>query len=135
MNSETIYITEKDYWRIKSLFEHYSAHDFDKENLEIELERASILADNEVPPNLVTMNTRLRFKKMLSGEERVVTLIYPSANMPSDNVISILSPLGIALIGLSLNQEINYQFSNNKLERLKILEILYQPEAEKHWSL
>ena len=135
MDSDQIFLTEKDYIRIKSLFEHFSNLDFDKENLEIELDRARILADNEVPKDLVTMNSTLKYKKLRTKEEKVITLVYPSQLSKIENGVSILSPLGTALIGLSAGQEINWAFPNGKTERIKIIEIIYQPEASGDWQL
>lgn len=133
MQEEKLLVTQKDYLRIKHLLDHQN--DGDIENLEIELERAQLLADNEVPPDLVTMNSRFRFQNLTDNKEQVITLVYPQDANSQENKISVLAPLGSALIGLRVGQQINWQFPDGKTKTLKVSEILYQPETEQDWHL
>lgn len=130
--NDVISISEKDYARIKNIL---SYQDGDFENLEVELERANLLNDNEIPPDLITMNSKVRFANLDTGKEMIVTLVYPSETNFEEGKISILASLGSALLGLRVNQEINWKFPNGKTQRLRILELLYQPEQSGDWQL
>lgn len=133
MIDEGIRISEKDYLRIKHLLSFQKSQDF--ENLELELDRATIISDNEVTRDLVTMNSKVKFLNMQEEKEVIVTLVYPSDANFSEGKISVLAPLGAALIGLKVEQQINWMFPDGKTRTLKILEVLYQPEAAGHWHL
>ena len=133
MIEDGIFITEKDYLRIKHVLSFQKSADF--ENLELELDRANIINDNEVPGDLVTMNSKVKFMNLQENKEMTVTLVYPSEANFSEGKISVLASLGSAIIGLRVNQEINWMFPDGKTRTLKILEVLYQPEANGHWHL
>jgi len=131
--NDVILITEKDLLRIKHLLSFQKSVDF--ENLELELDRAKIISDSEVPADLVTMNSKIKFLNVQQEKEMIVTIVYPSDANFSEGKISVLATLGSALIGLRVNQEINWMFPDGKTRTLKILEVLYQPEANQHWHL
>lgn len=133
MNEDGILITEKDYLRIKHVLSFQKSEDF--ENLELELDRASIINDNEVPKDLVTMNSKVKFLNLQENREMTVSLVYPSDSNFSEGKISVLASLGSAIIGLRVGQEINWMFPDGKTRTLKILEVIYQPEANGHWHL
>lgn len=133
MNSDSIQVTEKDLLRIKHILSFQDSEEF--ENLELELERARIISDTEVPPDLVTMNSRVRFLNIQENREMTVTIVYPTEAKFSEGKVSVLAPLGSALLGLRVNQEINWMFPDGKTRTLRILEVIYQPEANKDWHL
>ncbi len=133
MNNDVILITEKDLLRLRNVLSFQNSEEF--ENLEIELERAKIITDFDVPPDLVTMNTRFKFMNIQDNKEMVITIVYPHEANFVDGKISVLASLGSALIGLRVGQEINWMFPDGKTRTLKILEVLYQPEANGHWHL
>lgn len=133
MNDDVILMTEKDLLRIKHVLSFQNSQEY--ENLDIELDRAKIIADNEVPPDLVTMNSKIKFLNIQDNKEMVITLVYPSDANFSEGKISVLASLGSALIGLRVNQQINWMFPDGKTKTLKILEVLYQPEADGKWHL
>lgn len=133
MQTDAILITEKDLLRIKHILSFQNSDEF--ENLELELERAKIITDNEVPSDLVTMNSRVRFMNVQENKEMEVTLVYPTEANFSLGKISVLASLGSALIGLRKGQDINWMFPDGKTRTLRILEVLYQPEASQHWHL
>lgn len=133
MNEEAILITEKDLLRIQHILSFQKSQDF--ENLELELERAKIISDDEVPADLVTMNSKVKFLNVQEDKEMIITIVYPSDANFAEGRISVLASIGSALIGLRVGQEINWQFPNGKTKTLKILEVLYQPEANADWHL
>ncbi len=133
MNNDVILITEKDLLRLRNVLSFQNSEEF--ENLEIELERAKIITDFDVPPDLVTMNTRFKFMNIQDNKEMIITIVYPHEANFVDGKISVLASLGSALIGLRVGQEINWMFPDGKTRTLRILEVLYQPEANGHWHL
>jgi len=95
--------------------------------LEAELDRATVLEPEQMPDNVVTMNSTVEFK--FSGEDRTMTktLVYPSELKSSDD-ISIFAPVGSALIGLSVGQKLDWPMPNNQVKTIEIVDITYQPE-------
>ena len=96
--------------------------------LEGELARANIVEPDEIPAGLVTMNSTVQFIDETTNEEHSVTLVYPGPNNPPD-AVSILAPVGIALLGLSVGQSISWQVPDGRELRLRVLNVVYQPEA------
>ena len=133
MQADVILITEKDLLRIKHILSFQNSDEF--ENLELELDRARIISDSDVPADLITMNSKVRFLNIQDNKEMVLTLVYPSEANFSEGKISVLASLGSALIGLRTGQDINWMFPDGKTRTLKILEVLYQPEANGDWHL
>lgn len=121
MYDDVILITERDYLRIRHILSRQNSDDF--ENLEIEIERARIIAENEIPKDLVRMNSSVKFMILSEEKEMTLTLVYPEEANYSEGKISILAPLGSALIGLRVNQEINWMFPDGKTKTIKILEV------------
>jgi regulator of nucleoside diphosphate kinase len=133
MNEDVILITEKDLLRIKHILSFQRSEDF--ENLELELDRAKIISDDMVPSDLVTMNSKVKFMNLQDEKEMIVTIVYPSDANFAEGKVSVLASLGSALIGLRVGQEINWMFPDGKTKTLRILDIIYQPEANSHWHL
>jgi regulator of nucleoside diphosphate kinase len=133
MNNDVILITEKDLLRIRNILSFQNSEEF--ENLEIELDRAKIITDANVPPDLVTMNSTVKFLNVQDNKEMSITIVYPNEANFADGKISVLASLGSALIGLREGQEINWMFPDGKTRTLRILKVVYQPEANGHWHL
>ena len=93
------------------------------ELLEEELGRAAIVSDEDLPNNVVSMNSLVTFQDMESGKESTVTLVYPSDADLDQNKISILTPVGSALIGLRVGQVIDWPFPNGKQKQLKVVSV------------
>ncbi len=130
-----IFITKKDYLRLSNLLNNLAVESDSLENLEIEMERATILYDDEVPVGLVTMNTTVEYEDLTSGKSTTITIIYPGNETSSGKNISVLAPLGSALLGLREGQEINWKFPSGETRRLRVLKVKYQPEANGDWHL
>lgn len=91
--------------------------------LEEELARAVIVADDQLPGNIVAMNSVVTFEDLDSHKVSTVTLVYPpDANFESGK-ISVLAPIGAALIGLSVGQSISWPISENKTRHIKIISV------------
>lgn len=97
-----------------------------------ELRRAKIVDPEEIPPTVVTMNSRVRFREQDTGETREMTLVYPrDAGRPG--CVSIFAPVGSALLGLSVGDRISWTGPRNRVLQLQIEEVVYQPEASGEW--
>lgn len=95
--------------------------------LDQELDRAQAVRPKDVPPDVITMNSKVRVTDLRTGAQRVVTLVYPEQADDPDHV-SILSPLGTALLGYRVGDEIEWPTAAGTLH-LRIDELLYQPES------
>lgn len=93
-----------------------------------EIERAKVLEPREVPPDLVTMNSTIRFIDDSNDSEFELTLVYPK-DAGAEKTISVLAPIGSALLGLSVNQSISWEVPGIKKAQLRVLEVTRQPEA------
>lgn len=96
--------------------------------LEAELSRAHIVEPRDIPATVVTMNSTVRFRVATSAEEFTLTLVYPRDMDSSSSKISILAPVGSALLGLSQGDEIEWPKPGGGTLRVRIEEVLYQPE-------
>ncbi|WP_035055885.1 nucleoside diphosphate kinase regulator [Andreprevotia chitinilytica] len=126
----SITISSLDYDRLTSLIESVSARDFPGiTTLENELERADVVEPSAMPADVVTMNSRVRVVDAATGEERELTLVYPRDANFEQGQISILAPVGSALLGLSVGQSIAWPVPGGKETQVTVLAITYQPEA------
>lgn len=122
--STAIILSGSDYDRLIDLLDSLPesrASEFD--SLRTELERASIIAADVVPETVVTMNAEVHCVDESSGREHFITLVYPSEADADKGRISVLAPLGSALIGLSVGQSIDWQVKDGRLLRLKVLNV------------
>jgi regulator of nucleoside diphosphate kinase len=131
---QDIVITKLDRERIEKLLVS-AKPDLNIEMLKAELDRATIVPSEAIPPNVVTMNSRVRFEDMTTKDETEFTLAYPPmANIKAGRV-SILSPVGAALLGLKTGDEIEWPLPLGRKRTLRIISIPYQPEAQGNFSL
>jgi regulator of nucleoside diphosphate kinase len=98
------------------------------EELDAELERAFIAERNEVPRDVITMHTRVQVLDLTSSERRELVLVFPWESDPAAGRISVLAPLGTALLGYREGDEVEWIMPGG-LRRLRI-EKVWQP----HWS-
>jgi len=132
-----IRVTASDYERLRSLIDVSSpARDRAAvEALSEELDRAEVVAPERIGADTVTMNSEVVFQDESTGDTREATLVYPKEGDPERGRISVLAPIGSALLGLSVGQAIDWPLPGGKLKRLRIERILYQPEQAGHWHL
>ncbi len=124
-----IIISSLDADRLYALMESLPANSFAGEKeLEAELGRANIVEPHEVPSTVVTMNSTVNFIVESTGEEFTLTLVYPKNIDSSGNKISILAPVGSALLGLSQGDQIEWPKPGGGLITVTIKEVTYQPE-------
>lgn len=124
-----ITLSSRDFERIEKLLDSLPASSaVTRDRLFEELERADVISPKEVPPTLVTMNSRVTFTVLPEGKTMTYTLVYPADMDGSADKISILAPVGSALIGLSVGQEIDWSVGGDKSTRVRIEKVDYQPE-------
>ena len=91
---------------------------------------AIVLKRKRIPADVVTMNSRVRFENRNTGECRNVTIVFPQQANASMGLISVLTPVGTALLGLAAGQSIAWPFRDGTQHCLRVLKIIYQPEAD-----
>jgi regulator of nucleoside diphosphate kinase len=129
---EKIVVTEADYERLHSLIESLRRlHQYDTERLdelESELNRATIVKASEVSADVITMNSRVRIKDLRSGRKHTYQIVFPKDANISENRISVLAPIGTALLGYRTGTSVQWRVPSG-MRRLRILDVEYQPEA------
>lgn len=127
-NHDNLILTSGDFQKLSSLVS--STQTEIAELLEEELSRASIVPDDELPQDVVSMNATVRFQDLDTEKESTVTLVYPHEANIDENRISILAPVGSALIGLRVGQMIIWPVPNGKEKRMKVTSVLNQLEKK-----
>ena len=100
--------------------------------LRTELARATVVASEELPPDVVSMRSRALIE--MDGEEEEVALVYPDEADWAVGKLSILSPIGTALIGYRAGDCVHWRTPGG-LARIAIKRVLYQPEAAGDYEL
>lgn len=99
------------------------------ERLEAELDRAIVVPQAVVPPEIVTMDSRIVFRDVGAGRSRVITLCQPDEADPATGRISILAPVATALLGLGVGDSIDWPMPGGMNVRLQVTSIVHRPEA------
>lgn len=132
MKSTNIYITELDYNRLSGLIDRTrEGNGGDREylnKLEAELDRAEIVDRRDIPADVVTMRSKVRLKDLVSGESNTYSLVFPTEADFAEGKISILAPIGTAILGYRQGDTIEWPVPSG-LRRLKVEEVIYQPES------
>lgn len=138
MNKRTIYITEYDVERLRHLITEAKrlvprGNEY-LESLQAELDRGQLVAPTEVPPDVITMNSKVCLVDLDTNEEIVYTLVFPQDADIDQSKISILAPIGTAMLGYRVSDVFTWQVPEG-VRRLKVKQILYQPEAAGDYHL
>lgn len=135
----SIWLTAQDYNRLRSLLADLARQSRSMQAgadmLEEILDLARIVNPKNVPQNVVTMNSRVLFEDISTGEEGTATIVYPSDVDPATGRISVLSPVGAALLGEPEGSEVELPLPHGETRRIRIGSVLYQPEAEGDYAL
>jgi regulator of nucleoside diphosphate kinase len=123
-----IRVSRFDLERLERLLDRVGARP-ELERLREELERAEVIEPEAMPPDVVTMNSRVRFADEETGEESEIQLVFPRHADAEQNRVSILAPVGTALLGLSVGASIEWPVPDGRTRRLRVTAIAYQPEA------
>jgi regulator of nucleoside diphosphate kinase len=138
MEARTIYITEFDMKRLQALIEDAKRLDHHGneylESLEAELSRGIRVAPTEIPPDVVTMNSQVSLVDLDTNEEMVYTLVFPNDADITKSKISVLAPIGTAMLGYRMGDTFEWQVPDGT-RRLRVKKVLYQPEAAGDYDL
>lgn len=122
-----IVISSLDSDRIEALLERAAKDAYP--DLRAELNRADVLDPQQMPADVITMNSVVSFRDETGGAEKEVTLVYPRDADGKGERISVLTPVGTALLGLRVGQSIDWAMPGGKSTRLQVTAVRYQPEA------
>jgi regulator of nucleoside diphosphate kinase len=100
--------------------------------LELELDRAQVLPREDMPANVVTMGSKVVFEDVDTGSRRTAVLVYPEEADVARSRISVLAPVGTALLGLAVGESISWPVPNGRARTLRVVSIENQPEATEH---
>lgn len=129
LHQPDIVMSSLDLERLEHLMKSLKNDDFPgRKSLEDELERATIVASNQIPSDVVSMNSLVRFSVSSSKESFCLSLVYPNDMKSDGSTISILAPVGSAMLGLKEGDEIDWPNQDGNSVKVRIEEILYQPE-------
>jgi regulator of nucleoside diphosphate kinase len=129
----TIYTTDIDRQRLGHLIERVR-NQGDRaqlayvKQLEEKLEFSEAVASQAIPSNVVTMRSKVSLKDLDTGKQQVYSIVFPVEADTDEGKLSILAPLATALLGFKCGDTVEVQ-APSRLRRLKIEEILYQPES------
>lgn len=123
-----IKMTETDLSRIEKLLAAMPKTSPARLALETELDRADVMASSEIPDDVVTMNSTVRFAINATGADFTLTLVYPKDMLDNGETISIFAPAGSAMLGLRVGDEISWPGADGLTLKVKIDDITYQPE-------
>lgn len=128
----TVYITDYDYKRLELLLDIMNSVPQNRRDdlscLENELETCKVVAPDEMPGNVVTLNSRIKYLDLDTSQEGVVTLVFPSNADQSAGRISVTTPMGAAILGYAEGDVVAWKVYSGK-KTIRIEEVLYQPEA------
>ena len=138
MADRTIHITKYDMDRLTELIDGLrlspKTNQANLDLLEKELYRAVLVDPPNIPRDVITMNSKVIITDTESGEKTTYTLVFPSAANISENKLSIMAPLGMALLGYRTGDIIEWPVPSG-VRKLKVDEIIYQPEAAGDYHL
>lgn len=135
--SSPLTMNEFDLRRLDALFERLRLHLKPPPTLtllERELERAVVVKANEIPSTIVTMNSEVEVIDLDTGERRCLTLVFPSMAGIESGRVSVLAPLGTALLGSCQGARVTWQTPRGA-RRLRVENVVYQPEAAGRFDL
>lgn len=119
--ASALVIAKTDYLRLMQLIEKTDSDAADA--LDLEISRAKIVEDAKLPADVVAMNSTLTFSDLDSAEEKTIQLVYPQDADVTQLKISVLSPVGSALIGLKIGGGIEWPVPQGKVRRLKVIAV------------
>lgn len=132
MENKPIYLTEFDLERLKKLLWEAQSTEYRKseylEKLQKEIMRAVVVSPHDVPSSVITMNSIVSLTDLDTGEEETYKLVFPEDADHKQGKISVLAPIGTAMLGYSVGDIFEWDVPAGK-RRLQVKQILYQPES------
>ncbi len=130
-DKRSIVVTDGDETRLRELLSLY-AGSRDSElagALEAELRDACVVDSRSVPADVVTMNSVVVYEDESTGVRSRVSLVYPNEARAGAGRVSVLAPVGTALLGLAVGESIDWTMPDGRSRRLRVVAVPHQPEA------
>jgi regulator of nucleoside diphosphate kinase len=136
MNTPAIYVTKRDMQRLRSLLDNPDLMRQKPylEQLERELDRANVVESSQIPTDTITMDSTALLIDLQTGEEMILTLVYPDHAYIPEGRISVLAPVGMAILGCRQGEIVEWEVPEGT-RSLKVGSVLYQPEASGDYML
>jgi regulator of nucleoside diphosphate kinase len=132
MSGKPIRITEFDLERLRKLLQDAQYTEYRDseylERLQLEIDRAEVVAPEDIPSDVITMNSTVSLLDLDTGEEEIYTLVFPEDADLEQGKISVLAPIGTAMLGYEVGDVFEWEVPAGK-RKLRVKKILYQPEA------
>lgn len=130
--TKEIMVTKVDYSRLNALILRQldeNTHNLRELNfLNIEIKRAKKIDSKKIDPDVITMNSEVLLTFLKNGQSKIVKLVYPEKASFKDGLLSVLSPLGCALLGYKKDDVVSFN-SPGGIQTVRVDDILFQPEA------
>ena len=127
-----IFIADDDRVRLEALLrravDHHTHQAGNLAALAGELRRARVVPRAEIPPDVVTMGSTVRLRDLETGEDETYTLVYPHDADIEANKLSVLAPVGTALLGYRAGDEVEWPVPAG-VRRFRVEEVLFQPKS------
>ena len=135
MNRKKIIVNSRDYTKLTGIIDGKSgSSETEYRELCEELKNAVLVEPDKMPADVITMNSKVRFKDIEESEDYIFSLVYPEDADTSKGKLSILAPIGTALLGYRVGDEVKWKVPAG-LKTFLVEEILYQPEANRDYHL
>ncbi len=138
MENKPIYITAFDLERLQKLISEAQFTEYRKSEylkiLETEIARATVVAPQDIPNDVITMNSVVQLQDIDTKEEEVYTLVFPENADLAKGKISIFAPIGTAMLGYRVGDLFEWKVPAGT-RRLRVKKILYQPEGSGNFDL
>lgn len=132
MPRRMIHITENDMRQLRDLLrtakDPYGKQRAYHQALQGELDRATLVAGADVAPDVITMNSEVRLRDGRTNAEIRCTVVFPEAADAAEGRISVLAPLGAALLGYRVGDRVSFEAPGGR-RTCEVVELMYQPEA------
>ena len=133
MTKRKIVLTEADHERLEALLDSEFAQVISPieylEDLRTELKAAEIVAPHRIPRSVVTMNSTVTLRDLETNERETYTLVYPEQADIANDRLSVLAPVGTAILGQRVGDELTWRVPGGR-RRFKVQRVLFQPERE-----
>ena len=135
MDNKRIIINSRDYAKLRQLIATNPSQENQYiKNLDHELSNATLLDPDKIPPDVITMNTRVCFSEADESEDFIYTIVYPEDADIEQGKISVLAPIGTALLGYRTGDKVSWKVPAG-VKTFIVKKILYQPESEGNYYL
>ena len=133
MTRRTIILTTEDYQRLELLLTSNLAHlvgdSVRLDELRAEMDRARVVPQHEVPKDAVTMNSTVALRDLDTNDLETYTLVYPDCADIANQRLSVLAPIGTAILGYRVGDELRWRVPAG-WRRLKVEQVIFQPERD-----